>query len=367
VVLYELLAGRPPFTGDSPVAIAYKQVNEAPVPPSQRNPDIAPRLDAVVMKALAKNPANRYQTAQEMAEDLERVKQGQDVHATPLLPPAGDATQVIARPAATQVMPPPEPDTGARKTWMGVLIGVLIVAVLAGGGYLLATSLGNSNDPVTHPMPKVTGLQYADAKAQLEGLNLVVEKKTRATDAADPGTVLAQSQQPGADVEEGTTITLTVAKAIEKVEIPDLTGHTLDEAAAILTDLGLVLGNKTSTTSTTYDTGQIVDQSVTPGTLVDPKTIGPIDVTVVENAQTVTLDDYTCSSFGSAQAHLQQLGLTGIFAGTRPVLPECPNTSFVAFQDPAPGTEVAVGSQVLLYTGAEATTTPPPTSPPPSP
>ena len=75
-VLYELLAHRPPFTGDTPVAIAYKQVNESPVPPSQVNPDVPPRLDAVVMKCMAKNPANRYQSAAELSEDLDRVRQG---------------------------------------------------------------------------------------------------------------------------------------------------------------------------------------------------------------------------------------------------------------------------------------------------
>ena len=95
-VLYEMLAGRPPFMGESPVAVAYKQVNEAPIPPSQINADVPPRLDAVVMRSLSKNPANRYQTAKEFSDDLERVIKGQDVHATPLMPGAGEATQVIA-------------------------------------------------------------------------------------------------------------------------------------------------------------------------------------------------------------------------------------------------------------------------------
>ena len=148
VVLYEMLAGRPPFTGDSPVAIAYKQVNETPEPPGTLNADVTPRLDAVVMKALAKNPANRYQDAEALAADLERVKQGQEVEATPLLVAAGAgaATQVIARPQATQVMPPAEPDDGGGRMWLGVLIGILIVAILAGGGYLLAQTLAGGDD-----------------------------------------------------------------------------------------------------------------------------------------------------------------------------------------------------------------------------
>ena len=75
-VLYEMLAHHQPFTGDTPVAIAYKQVNETPLPPSASNPDVPPRLDAVVMKCMAKNPANRYQSAAELTADLERVRQG---------------------------------------------------------------------------------------------------------------------------------------------------------------------------------------------------------------------------------------------------------------------------------------------------
>ena len=86
-VLYEMLTGRPPFTGDSPVAVAYKQVNESPVLPSIANPEVTPLLDAVLMRALAKNPANRYQTADEFRADLERARLGQDVLATPLMPP----------------------------------------------------------------------------------------------------------------------------------------------------------------------------------------------------------------------------------------------------------------------------------------
>ena len=84
-MLYELLGGRPPFTGDSPVAIAYKQVNETPVPPSQLNPDVPPRLDAVVMKASRRTPRTGTRRAEEFAADLERVMKGQDVEATPLL------------------------------------------------------------------------------------------------------------------------------------------------------------------------------------------------------------------------------------------------------------------------------------------
>ena len=119
-VLYELLTARPPFTGDSPVAVAYKQVNEAPAVPSSLNPDVPARLDAVVMKALSKNPSNRYQTAEEFSADLARVIAGQEVEATPLMPAAiGDATQVISRPRPTPPCCRPPRNRRARAARCG--------------------------------------------------------------------------------------------------------------------------------------------------------------------------------------------------------------------------------------------------------
>ncbi len=180
-VLYETLTGRPPFTGDSPVAVAYKQVNEAPTPPSQVNADVPPRLDAVVMRSLAKNPANRYQTADEFRADLERVRQGQDVEATPLLPVGAEATQVIHRPQQTAVLPPQESPSGSgKRVWLGVLIGILAVAVLAGGGYLLASSLLGNNDetPQTVSVPLLIGFSQERATSELDALGLKVDRSS---------------------------------------------------------------------------------------------------------------------------------------------------------------------------------------------
>ena len=111
-VLYEMVTGRPPFLGDSPVAVASKQVLEQPVPPSRLNSDITADLDAVILRTLAKNPANRYQSADEMRADLERAKRGLPVLATPLL--AAGATQVLDPPPAHATRGAPAPRTRAR-------------------------------------------------------------------------------------------------------------------------------------------------------------------------------------------------------------------------------------------------------------
>ena len=357
-VLYELLAHRPPFTGDTPVAIAYKQVNESPVPPSQVNPDVSPRLDAVVMKCMAKNPANRYQSAAELSEDLDRIRKGQEVEATPLLAvgAAGAATQVIAR-QPTQVMPPPEPEDSSRKVWLGVLIALLIFAILAGGGYLLAKSLNTSDTPTTGLMLGVKGSTFATAKSLLEGLglnlNIVrVPKESNLT----PDLVLAQNPDEGVTLNQGDTVTLVVAIPPKDVKVPDLTScKTLSEAVALLgTDLRL--GTKTPVTSDACPAGTIVGQDPEAGKEVPVGTF--INVDIVSGPASITLQDYTCQNFNKAKNDLSKLGLVPKYGGTVASLPQCPNTAFVAQQDPLPGTSVEAGSTVTLFTGSETSPSP---------
>jgi serine/threonine-protein kinase len=356
-VLYELLAHRPPFTGDTPVAIAYKQVNESPVPPSQVNPDVPPALDAVVMKCMAKNPANRYQSAAELSEDLDRVRKGQEVEATPLLAvgAAGAATQVIAR-QPTQVMPPPEPEDSSRKVWLGVLIALLIFAILAGGGYLLAKSLNTSDTPTTALMLPLKGVPFANAKAQLEGLdlNLNIVRAPKESDQT-PDIVLAQDPDEGVTLNQGDTVTLTVAIPPKDVTVPDLTCDTLSEAATKLgTDLKL--GTKTPVTSDACPVGTIVSQDPQADKEVPVGSF--INVEVASGPASITLEDYSCQNFNKAKNDLVKQGLKVTYGGSVASLPQCPKTTFVAQQDPLPGTSVEVGSTVTLFTGSETSPSP---------
>jgi len=356
-VLYELLAHRPPFTGDTPVAIAYKQVNESPLPPSEVNPDVPPRLDAVVMKCMAKNPANRYQSAAELSADLDRVRTGQEVEATPLLAvgAAGAATQVIAR-QPTQVMPPPEPEDSSRKVWLGVLIGILVIAILAGGGYLLAKALNTPDAPATGTMPALKGVPFANAKTQLEalGLNLNIVRDPKESDQT-PDVVLAQDPLEGVALNQGDTVTLTVAIPQKDVPVPDLTCKTLAEAADLLgTDLEL--GTKTPVTSDACPADTIVSQDPAADKKVPVGTF--INVEVVSGPASIPLGDYTCQNFNKAKNDLAKQGLKVTYGGTVASLSQCPKTTFVAQQDPLPGTSVEVGSTVTLFTGSETSPSP---------
>ncbi len=360
VVLYEMLTGAQPFTGDSAVAIAYKHVQENPRPPSALDPDIPARLDAVVMRAMAKNPANRYQSATEFGQDLERVRTGRDVEATPLLP-RSDATQVIARTTATQIMPPVLDEPGSsRKVWMGVLIGFLIVAVLGGGGYLLATSLLGDNGSTTteQKVPSVIGFSREAATSTLENLGFDVVVKQKTDDTVEPGIVLFQDPVSGTLLKEGETVTLTVSRSPKTVLVPDITGMTLSEAQAELEAVNLTLGTQTTAPSDSVDAGKIISQNPSVDT---PANAGdPVNVVVSSGTDKVTVPDVTCFSFGKAKAQLTQLGLIVIDGGTAPANPLCPTPNRVAVQAPAPGTQVNSGTTITLYLN-ESSPSPSPT------
>ena len=362
-VLYELVAGRPPFTGESPVAIAYKQVNETPVPPSSLNPDVPVRLDAVIMKAMSKNPANRYQTAEEFAADLDRVVKGQEVEATPLLAGMGDATQVISRPSQTSVLPPvaDEPKSG-RKVWLGVLIGILIVAVLGGGGYLLVNSLtGDDGGTVLVEVPDVTTQPYETAKGQLEDLGFVVERKYREIDPADtaPGTVVDQDPAGGEQLEQGGTVTLFVAREPAAIAVPDLSGMTLGQAKTALQGAGLDLGSAKQGPSNDYEAGLIFQQDPAAGDAAPKGTL--VDVVVSTGPEMVAVPDVStgCLSIGGARNALSAVGLVlELSPDTAPANPACPNLSRIVAQDPQTGTQVQFGSTVTVFQGATSSPTP---------
>jgi beta-lactam-binding protein with PASTA domain/predicted Ser/Thr protein kinase len=362
-VLYEMVTGKPPFTGDSPVAVAYKQVNESPVLPSIANREVSPLLDAVLMRALAKNPANRYQTADEFRADLERARLGQDVLATPLMPAGEDATQVISRPRATSILPPQEsPARNGRTVWFGVLIGFIVVAVLAGAGYLLAQGLLGNNDDTTTPVPvpNVIGFTQDRAVDEITAANLEPKVETRVSDTVKPGRVVEQDPVAGTPRAPGSTVTIFVAKAPPTVEVPTFTGLTLEAAQALADENDLVL-RLTDSVSDTVPVGSIVSQDPLPGAELEQG--GEVQVVVSAPPATVAVNDVTCLSYGAAKANLQGQGLVVTLGGSAPALPQCPNPGRVALQDPAAGTTVDVGTTVTLYTGATTSPSGEPTGP----
>jgi eukaryotic-like serine/threonine-protein kinase len=368
VVLYEMLTGRPPFTGDSPMAIAYKQVNATPEAPSSANPEVPPELDAVVMRALSKNPANRYQTGKEFADDLERARTGGHVMATPLLPASGEATQVISRPQPTSVLPPQQDEPGgSRRAWTGALIAILIMALLAAGAYLVVTMLTDDGGGDLVAVPDLVGRTESEAEQLLEAQALSVgERKIRRTDTVPPGQIVEQNPLPDRQVQTGSEVDIWVSAPPRLFVVPSLIGGRIEDAQAELEAANLVLGEQTRRNDQEIPEGEIISQDPAAGEQVPRDT--PVDVVVSAGPSVVIVPDVTCQSYASAKAQLEGLGLVAELDDPVLPLPECPNPVNVAQQDTPAGSQVDPGTVIVLHQGAPSSPSPSPTeSPSPSP
>jgi len=365
VVLYEMLTGRPPFTGDSPMAIAYKQVNATPEAPSSVNPEVPPELDAVVMRALSKNPANRYQTGQEFADDLERARTGGQVMATPLLPAAGEATQVISRPQPTSVLPPQQDEPGSsRKAWAGALVAILIMALLAAGAYLAINMLtgGDGGELVT--VPDLTGLTKLEAQQKLDGEGLILgDVRKRPTSRFPAGQVIDQQPDPDRQIQAGGKVDIVLAAAPKPVEVPPLEGLTLEEARTDLEAAKLILGDVKQENDQDVPEGRIISQSPAAGEKVPKET--PVDVVVSAGPSVVIVPDVTCLTFPQAKAQLQGLGIDGRLGNRVLPRPECPgDPDLIAQQDTSPGSQVDPGTVIVLHLSLPPSPSPSPSGSP---
>ncbi|MGZ5291038.1 MAG: Stk1 family PASTA domain-containing Ser/Thr kinase [Actinomycetota bacterium] len=369
-VLFEMVTGRPPFLGDSPVAVASKQVLEQPTPPSRLNPDVSPDLDAVILRALAKNPENRYASADDLRADLERVRRGMPVEATPLLPAAAGATQVIQREpsAPTAVLPPAAAEPERSRWWIPVLVTLLILAVLGGVLFVLAQNLLNDDEEPGSQLvavPNVVGERFNEARRTLEDEGfVVVTPPLSATQEefpdAEPGTVVEQVPSADEEVEEGAQVTLTVVESPEAVTLPTgLTGQDPESVIALLEALDADLELLTQEEpSDEVDEGFVTRTDPPEGSEVEPGST--VTVFVSTGQELVSVPDVRCLAVNAAQNRLEQDGLQGVISGESvAVNPNCPLGNKVADQSPAPLEEVAPGTIVQLFFGAEA----PPTGP----
>jgi beta-lactam-binding protein with PASTA domain/predicted Ser/Thr protein kinase len=237
-VLYEILTGEPPFIGDSPVAVAYQHVREDPIPPSKRHDGISPELDAVVLKALAKNPENRYQTAAEMRADLVRVHNGEQPEAPKVLTDAERTSLLASTHSSGSVGPHTDPlprqqmdfardrNAGSVGRW---LIAVAVLAVLTVFVTIAINSFGNSTRSVQ--VPDVRGQASADAIATLQNRGFKTRTQQKPDSAVPPDHVIGTDPTPNASVAAGDDITINVSTGPEQREVPDVSS--LSYAAAV--------------------------------------------------------------------------------------------------------------------------------------
>ncbi|MEV7732077.1 Stk1 family PASTA domain-containing Ser/Thr kinase [Streptomyces sp. NPDC088921] len=426
-LLYELLTVRPPFVGDSPVAVAYQHVREEAQPPSVFDPEITPEMDAIVLRALVKDPNYRYQSADEMRADIEACLDGQPVAATAAMGSVGyggypddqPTTALRSDGGATTMLPPMSPDDGGfgyddrpdrrrqkksnTSTILLVVAGILVlVGAILIGKWIFSGNGGAGNDQVAVPnivnqsrvdaekqlgnvdlkvgdvtqkacentakgniceqtptggtkvdknsavnlvvstgapkvaVPSVLGQDVDDATETLEGdkYQFVVKTKQQVS-TEKAGTVLNQDPDLGAEVEKGSTITLTIAKAEEKSTVPDVTGQSCDDARAQMQANNLV-GNCTQVeTDDTNQIGKVIATSPQAGTQVDKNS--SVNIQIGKPKDKTEVPDVRGRTVAQARQILNSAGFTNIqFANGS----DQSDTALVTQQDPGGGNEV---------------------------
>ncbi|MHB1489424.1 MAG: Stk1 family PASTA domain-containing Ser/Thr kinase [Cellulomonas sp.] len=264
-LLFELLTGRPPFTGDSPVAVAYQHVREPAPTPSSFASDVPDALDRITLKALAKDRDSRYSTAAEFRSDLEASVRGGHVAAPAVgvlaaaVPMAAESpTQILTQPPtmATQVMPggapmwaPTAPGTGAmptvapeeprRKQWL--LWTLIAIAVLAVGGIVLLAMMNSNSTPKTVAVPTLVNKTKADAQTALAAANLTMKPVLAASTSVPKDTVISSDPTAGTQVALKSEVTVTISTGPATTTVPDVSGLTQDQARSQLTAAGLTV------------------------------------------------------------------------------------------------------------------------------
>ncbi|MGH9022583.1 MAG: Stk1 family PASTA domain-containing Ser/Thr kinase, partial [Acidimicrobiia bacterium] len=248
VVLFEMLCGTAPFTGESALSVAFQHARQPPPAPRQVNPDIPPALERIILTALAKRPQDRYPSADDLRADLLRFRRGQTVAAVPVaLAVGGGVASTTVTPAVpagaggTTVSPALVLSGEApRRRGSGAFVAVLVllVGLVAGLGYLLVRELTTSDPTPAVEMPNVTETRVQDARRVLEGLGLVVQVDAVANERIPEGQVVQQQPEAGTELESGEEVRLTVSAGRGNARVPSLVGRSRDDAVSLLRDSG---------------------------------------------------------------------------------------------------------------------------------
>ena len=361
-VLYELLTGDPPFTGDTPVAVAYQHVREDPRAPSELNPSVPSALDAIVLKALSKNPANRYQSAAEMRADLIRVRNGEPVLA-PLVMSEDERTNLMEADATAAVptrrvyaggggpptgrhtMPPDpgyddEPRGGRGKK---AAIWIVVLALLGLLGFVGYQMFGTSG-PSSVTVPDVLGQTPEQARAAITGAKLLVDLRQEPSDVTQVGKVTRTDPGGGNAVAENSRVTLFVGTGPAQATVPALTGKTVQEAQGLLQGAGLRLGAQTQRETTDgSQVGKILSSDPGPGVSVGGNT--EVAIVVGKEQTSIAVPDVSGQSADQAQSTLRGAGFTNITTST---VDGGGTAGSVAGTSPSAGTRVSKNTTITL-------------------
>lgn len=357
-VLYEMLTGRVPYEGETPISVALKHVRERLIPPTRYNPSIPTLLEAAVIKALAKRPEDRFSNITEMIAAL-RMSQGFVNSNSGRRAPHDFGTQVLTPVPETSYGETDDDDEvyyGGEPTqegWMAklsrlpqkyILLGAFIVFLLAFVWAFL--SFGNFWSNATVDVPNVVGKQVTVAKHILEDNHLRVSVSEVSNPDVPAGQVISQSPEANEQVKEQRTVHLVVSKGVGDITMPDITGMTIDQARSRLKNLGLVIGKISAGTDDSKEDGVILMQSP-PG---DSKVTkgATVDVTVNRvKSKKVELPNLVGMTVKDAKDALASLGLNATISGAGD------DTAVVTQQSPEAGSSLDANTSVALTAEAK--------------
>lgn len=348
VVLFEMLAGGVPFTGDTAVAVAYQHVSERPVPPSERNPEVSPALDRVVLHAMSKDRAKRFQSAAEFRSAVKEAAAG----TMPKLAAAEDSAAMMfsggeevsesdlairqlaenSSVVRTQNRPP------VMWTWAAILsVGVVIIAVVFWLFTLAPRDILPQNVRV---IPDLAGTSVEAATEALRDLDLVVVPLSEASEEVDAGLVIRTDPEPAATVTTDQSVKIYVSSGPVQAKVPNLSKLSLAEATKKIEALGLKVGMTSAHDDPSLPADAVISASVEPGTMLPSGS--PIDL-VLSSGQ-VSVPDVVGQTMSVAQDQLEKLRLV---VDPRPI-PDCPQLANTPIQQQDVAGSVPQGSTVVL-------------------
>jgi eukaryotic-like serine/threonine-protein kinase len=355
VVLYELLTGEVPFAGDTPVEIAMKHISAKPEPPSTLNPDIPGDLDLVVTRALAKTPAERYQSADEMDRDLERVARGAAVSRET----EEAATAIIARPAAGGAATPPATEPSVyydydepvrrRPIWPWILTAVLLIGALVGGWYVVDQVREELGESTAVVVPYVVDQRESEATAQILAADLRYEIERAPSAEVEEGFVIRQDPAGGVRVDKDSTVTIFVSTGPPMTEVPDVVGDNVDDAIAALAGADLKVNRQNVFSE--QPVGTVIAQDPKGGQRVEVGT--QVRINVSQGVRPTTVPPVVGDPFETAQSKLEAAG----FKVRRLDVDSTEPAGTVVDQDPDANATASPGSTVTLRVSNGPTTT----------
>jgi eukaryotic-like serine/threonine-protein kinase len=365
IVLYEMLTGSVPFTGDTPLEIAMKHLSTTPLPPSEKRREVPHELDSIVLRALAKDPADRYQSADEMDADLARASRGQAVApeteeaATQVLRGAGAATLAGAPTAITRqvnVAPPPatppppysrptgfyEYDEPLRRSfWPWLLAALLVAAAIVAGWYVYTKIQDQLNQAKPVAVPLVAGSVERLAVKKLEAADLGYKVIRQPSDSVEEGRVFKQDPGAGERRDKGWVVRIFVSTGKPKVSVPTVVGKQATDAVAAITEQGLKAD--VHYVHSAKDSGTVTGQFPKAGARVLKGE--KVRINVSQGPKPVGVPPVVGSPFESAAGTLQGAG----FAVARRDVESNDPKGVVVQMDPPANSLIAPGSTITLF------------------